>query len=137
MGYRALDTADVEQVLLLHERGEGLRAITRVLQIDRKTVRRYVALARTGRLSLISVAEARALVAVVQRRARRVTEVQHALSWAIADIRRWIGGRLSLCAVRAKLLGRGISVSYSTLRRFAIDECGWATRPRRRAPPSA
>jgi len=43
-----------------------------------------------------------------------------------------VGGdaaRASLAAVHVELTRVGIQISYATLRRFAIEECGWRVRP--------
>ena len=42
MSYREVRVFKVRQVLRLWLRGEGIRAIERMAQLDRKTVRRYV-----------------------------------------------------------------------------------------------
>jgi hypothetical protein len=46
MAYRELFVVEVKEVLRLWARGHGLRHVARATSLDRKTVRRYVAVAR-------------------------------------------------------------------------------------------
>ena len=52
MGSREVSVVSIKEVLRLWLTGHGVRAIARVAQIDRKTVRRYVAAARAVGLSV-------------------------------------------------------------------------------------
>ncbi len=45
MSYREVRVFEVREALRLWLRGEGIRAVERMAQLDRKTVRRYVAAA--------------------------------------------------------------------------------------------
>jgi hypothetical protein len=71
----------------------------------------------------------RAIVAIVRESAATVSELQHALASRRAEIRTLLASRTSLAAVHVALLRSGLPTSYATLRRFAIDECGWRVRP--------
>ena len=46
MAFREVGVHEIREVLRLWLRGEGFRSVARLSQVDRKTVRRYVAAAQ-------------------------------------------------------------------------------------------
>jgi hypothetical protein len=50
MAFREVPMFEIREVLRLWLAGEGLRAIARLVRVDRKTVRRYVAAAEAAGL---------------------------------------------------------------------------------------
>jgi hypothetical protein len=128
--------AIVREVLLLWQRGASIRAIAREAQLDRKTVRRYLRVAEAMRFERwmpIDDDVARAIVAVVRRGPSRVSEAQHQLEAQRERIRSFLAGRMKLATIHAVLFREGLRVSYATLRRFAIAELGFRSRPTRAA----
>ncbi len=129
--YRRIEESIVRDVLRRWQAGESLRTIARATAVDRKTVRRYVRVAEAIRLAQHAELDDEtvvAIVAVVRQPTETVTELQFALACKRADIRASLAARVSLAAVHAELLRLGIQTSYATLRRFAIEECGWRVR---------
>ena len=137
MSYRFIDEALVRDLLRRWQSGESLHAIARATGIDRKTVRRYARVAEAVRMAATSPLDDETIsgiVWVVQRPPLRVSEGQHALASQHGRIRSWLAMRASLTDIHARLERLGITTSYATLRRFAIDECGFRVRtsgPRR------
>ena len=131
MGYRRIEETVVRELLRRWLAGESLRGLARATGLDRKTVRRYVRVAQAVRLAATSAVDeetVRAIVWVVRQPARTVSETQHALACERARIRAWLSLRMSLSDVHAHLARAGVKISYATLRRFAIDACGWRVR---------
>jgi hypothetical protein len=129
--FRRLEEGAVRDVLERWQAGESLRSIARTTGCDRKTVRRYVHVAEAIRLmpdAALDDETVRAISAVVRESAAAVTELQHTLTSRRAEIRACLATRASLAAVHLLLEHAGIRTSYATLRRFAIEECGWRVR---------
>lgn len=132
MGYRHIDESVVRALLGRWLGGESLRSIARGTGVDRKTVQRYVQVAQAVRLVEMSALDDEtlsAIVRVVRRPADTVSEAQHVLARERERIRGWLSVRMSLSDVHAHLARVGVETSYATLRRFAIDACGWRVRP--------
>jgi DNA-binding CsgD family transcriptional regulator len=132
--YRELTMMEVREVLRRIVAGQGLREIARQTGLDRKTVRRYAR--AVGEIELTAEAlhdEAmvHALSASVQERELPpLSEQREQLAAQRARIESWLGGRqpLKLSKVHVLLTRDGVSASYATLRRFAMDELGWGRR---------
>jgi hypothetical protein len=134
MAYREIAMWEILEVLRRVHRGEGQRAIQRVTGHGRATIRRWVVCAtELGWVPLVQgpdetmarqVAERMQPVAV--SRAPGESEAQLALHRE--RIRAWLapdasGRGLRLSKVH-QLLGRqGVSVPYSSLHRFAVQQC--------------
>ena len=131
MAYRRVDESVVHELLRRWSAGEGLRTIARATGLDRKTVRRYAKVADALRLAAASPVDEEtvaAVVSVVHHSVDTVSETQHALASERERIRGWLALRVSLADVHARLALGGLRISYATLRRFAIEACGWRVR---------
>jgi transposase len=132
--YRELTMMEVRDVLRRILAKQGLRDIARQTGLDRKTVRRYAEAAKNAELSAETLhddALVGAIIASVQERELPPLSEQRAQLLAQrARIEAWLGGRppLKLTKVHVLLTRDGMSASYATLRRFAIDELGWGKR---------
>lgn len=137
MAFRELTMMDVKEVLRRLVAGHGLRRIARETGIDRKTVRRYADAARDAGVE----AEQALDDACVHEVARRVqsrelpakSDERVELEAHRERIKSWLAGTaehapLRLTKVHALLGRQGVDVSYSTLRRFAVDELDWRKR---------
>lgn len=126
-----MTAALLREVLVQWQGGASLRAIARATSVDRKTVRRYVAVLRAMRRERwmrIDDDVVQAVASVMRRRPLRVTQTQHALLVRRERIRTWLSMRMKLSRIHAALVHEGVRVSYATLRRFAIAELGWRAR---------
>jgi hypothetical protein len=118
---------DVQRVIACWQVTRSARATARHLGIDRKTVARYVAAARS-----LGVGSDRALtegeLAAVLTQSRAAPERP---GWEALQAHRELLAPLvaedppSLRGVHQRLAERGVRVAYSTLRRFAQREIGW------------
>jgi transposase len=132
--YRELTMMEVKEVLRRLAAGQGLRDIARQTGVDRKTVRRYADAAKGGELTLETIPDdalVHAIIADVQRRELPPLSEQRAqLMEQRARIEGWLQGSppLKLTKVHVLLTRGGVSASYATLRRFAMDELGWGKR---------
>jgi hypothetical protein len=127
-----MKSAIVLDVLLRWQAGGSIRAIARETRLDRKTVRKYLAVARTMRLErwmAIDEEVAVALTHAVRRAPSRVSETQQRLEAERELLLRCLAHRMNLTRIHAALGRLGVRVSYATLRRFAIAELGWRARP--------
>jgi transposase len=137
MGFREVPVFEVKEVLRLWLRGEGLRAIERRADIDRKTVRRYVEAAaavgveRTGGEAQLSDEVLGAILERVRpQRSDGRGESWHRLEANTEQIKAWIDDEgLSVIKVHALLTRTGVIVPRRTLERFCAELCG----PRRGA----
>jgi transposase len=132
--YRELTMMEVKEVLRRLAAGQGLRDIARQTGVDRKTVRRYAEAAKGGELTLETVQDdalVHAIIASVQGREPPPPSDERAqLEAQRARIEGWLQRRppLKLTKVHVLLARDGVSASYATLRRFAMDELGWGKR---------
>ncbi len=131
MAFREVGVHEIKEVLRLWLRGEGLRSVARLAQVDRKTVRRYVEAARACGLDRAG-GEGQVGDALLSRVAERVRPHRsggHGQSWALLASRQ---ARLEelldqgLTVVRAgELLAReGVVVPERTLHRYALEVLG-------------
>jgi len=136
MGFREVPVYEVKEVLRLWLRGEGLRAIERMADVDRKTVRRYVqaavelGLERSGAESQLSDE----FMALVVERVRPHRHSGHGEAWRVLEahaeqIKAWIDDGLTVVKVHSLLARQGVEVPRRTLERFCAELCG----PRRGA----
>jgi len=132
MGFREVPVYEVKEVLRLWLRGEGLRAIERMADVDRKTVRRYVegaiglGLDRDGGEAQLSDEFLGRLLEVVRpHRHSGHGEAWRTLEGHAEQIRAWIDDE-GLTVVKVhQLLGRqGVLVPRRTLERFCAELCG-------------
>jgi len=141
MAYRKMEPKLVVEVVHRATQGESLRAIARATGLDRKSVRRYLAVARALHLDvgwLLDDEVAAVLTHTVGRRQRGVTEKQHALAQRAERIRGWLAQRVPFMKIVELLAAEGVDVSYATLRRFAVTNLAWRRRaPASRAAPAA
>lgn len=134
--YRELSMTDVREVLRRRHAGQGVREIARETGTDRKTVRRYVAAAEELGLTRESVLDDATVHEVARRVQQRpvmeLSEERKLLETHRERIEEWLGGPepLRLTKVHELLKRMSVDVTYSTLRRFAVDELDW----RRRGP---
>ena len=128
MGYRKLSTADIQELMRRWRAQEGVRQIARETGIDRKTVRRYIAAAKSfsierDRAQDPSAEEIAQITQKVQARpARAPSEAWKQLMPYKDKIAACIDDqqRVRLRSIRALLAREGVNVTYWTLRRFAI-----------------
>ncbi len=147
MAYQEVDMWEVLEVLRRAARGESITQIKQATGRSRKTVRRYVRLAR--KLGWAGDQEpTEDLAGAVQRRLKPVPEesapgVAESRLWPHRErIRLWLEGNgyergLRLTKVHLLLNRQGVQVPYSSLHRFVVKHCGFADRRRltvRRAP---
>jgi transposase len=135
MSFRELTMTDVREVLRRWQSGQSAREIARNGVADRKTAGRYIEAALACGLATDSELSDGVVAEVAQRvQARPLptpTPVRKEIELHRTRIEQWLGGEPPLRLVRVhELLARdGISVAYTTLRRFAHDELGWRERP--------
>jgi hypothetical protein len=135
MGFREVSVVSIREVLRLWLTGHGVRAIARIGQVDRKTVRRYVAAARVVGLSPPDGPEAlsdEVLGAVVElvRPGRRPGG--HGRAWEILSAHRAfledkLDPDLDLTLTKVHTLfvrHTGEAIPYRTLHRFCVQELG-------------
>lgn len=132
MPYREVGMLQIKEVLRLWLAGVPKKRIAALVQVDRKTVRRYIALATEqgltpapgGAITLTDEQLAAVLLAL-----KRDTGRSHGESWArCVEHRAFIEDKLrgaKLSKVRRLLLRQGIEIPYPTLHRFAVTELGY------------
>lgn len=142
MAYRELGMWEVLDVLRRVHRGETRSAIQRATGRSRKTVRRYVAVAaKLGWVPAAGAEPDEALAAAVAQRLRPVPEeaapgdAEAQLAPQQGQLTAWLapadGSRgLRLSKVHALLHRQGIAVSYSSLHRYVVKQCGFHDRRR-------
>lgn len=137
MAYRKLDSVVVEQVLRRWQSGESARSIARAMQLDRKTVGRW--LTSATKLALprdreLTEGEVRSVIRRSRKHAapRPPSDEWVALLAHRERIAAWIvePRPLPLSVVHLMLeRDHGVHASYATLRRFAIRELRWRRVP--------
>ncbi|MDA8040164.1 MAG: hypothetical protein M0Z69_13640 [Actinomycetota bacterium] len=87
MSFREVPVHEVREVLRLWLSGKGYRAIGRMAELDRKTVRRYVEAASNSGLSLEGGPEQLTdeLIGLVCQAVRPVRPEGHGLAWAALE----------------------------------------------------
>ena len=134
---------EILEVLRRVHRGEPYAAIQRATGHTRKTVRRYVRVARAAGWDAAATAPDEALAARVGQRLKPVRKTPTAgdaetrLTPHREQIRQWLaptadGSRgLRLAKVHTLLSRQGVTVPYSSLHRFAVRHCGFQDARRR------
>jgi transposase len=130
MAFREVTMLEVKEVLLRWQKGEGVAPNARHSGVDRKTVRRYVAAAKT--VGVVQGAERvtdeqLAAVLVLLKGSR---EAEHGEAWQRCEAERefiaeTLAKRVKLSKVCKLLARRGCQVPYSTLHRFSVAELGF------------
>ena len=135
MAYREVTMIEAKEVLRLWLSGTGKKKIARWLDLDPKTVRRYVAAAQENGVDTEQGVGALTdeLVDAVLTQRRGSAHRPRGDGWQRCEeqrefIKRHVDDGVRLSKVR-KLLGRqGVHVSYPTLHRWAIAELGFGGR---------
>jgi hypothetical protein len=135
MAYREVTMIEAKEILRLWLSGTGKKKIARWLDLDPKTVRRYVAAAQENGVESEQGVGALTdeLVDAVLTRRRGSAQRPRGDGWQRCEeqrefIKRHVDDGVRLSKVR-KLLGRqGVHVSYPTLHRWAIAELGFGGR---------
>ena len=132
MAFREVAVYEVREVLRLWLRGEGVRATQRLAQVDRKTVRRYVAAAvelgldrAGGEAQLSEVFLGQVLERVRPHRLDGHGDAWRALEDQREQVRAWVDkDGLTTVKVGQLLARRGVIVPARTLDRFVVEVCG-------------
>jgi transposase len=126
---------EIKEVLRLWLAGHSLREVTRLAELDRKTVRRYVqaaqaaGIAREGGDGQLTDEVLGAVVAVVRPdRPRSTGAAWEAIAAQRDQIATWLKQDLTLAKIHMLLGRRGVVVPYRTLHRFAVAELGFGRK---------
>src|SRR5919197_2729407 len=136
MSFREVRVFEVREALRLWLRGEGIRAMERMAQLDRKTVRRYVnaavelGLARADGEGQLTDELIGSVVEVV----RPYRRDGHGEGWALlvanhTQIKHWLDADVTAVKVQRLLARRGVHVPVRTVQRYASDRCGAGRKP--------
>jgi hypothetical protein len=126
MGYRKLATNDIDDLLRRWQAREGVRQIARETGIDRKTIRRYIAAAKTCEIGAEREPSDEDVGRVIKRVQARPPRSPSEAWKKLLPFKDRIAScvdddqRLRLRAARIMLAAEGIHVTYWTLRRFAL-----------------
>ena len=131
MAFREVRVFEVREVLRLWLAGEGLRAIERLVGLDRKTIRRYVAAAEAvglvrggGEEQLTDV-----FVGMVLEAVRPQRTSGHGAAWRLLEanhdqIAAWVKADLTAVKIHELLDRRGVRVPRRTVQRYVLEVCG-------------
>lgn len=134
MAYREVGMVAVREMLRRWQAGDGFRALARAVGVDRATVAEYIRGAMTAGVAREGPAASDAQIAAIlaARRPGRPGALETpSAEWAALGsqqdtIRRWLADDgLRLTKVHRRLTAQGVTVSYSTLYRFARRHCGF------------
>jgi len=132
MSYRELTMIDVREVLRRWAAEQSTRQIAIESGIDRKTVRRYLAVAHELELGAQSEWTDALVHEVAQRVQSRPLQDPSAERSEVAQhrvrVEAWLSQKRPLRLRKVHTLLRrdhGLAASYDTLRRYVIDEFGW------------
>jgi hypothetical protein len=131
VAFREVGVHEVREVLRLWLRGEGFRSVARLARVDRKTVRRYVAVAQAcglgqaggeGQLS-------DELLSAVAERVRPHRTGGHGESWALlaahhARLAELLDAGLTVVKAGELLARDGVVVPERTVHRYALEVLG-------------
>ena len=136
MSFREVRVFEVREVLRLWLRGEALRAIERLTQLDRKTVRRYVNAAVElglvhdgGEDQLSDVFIGSVVEAVRPHRSDGHGEAWRLLRANHDQVKAWLDDGLTAVKVQELLGRRGVVVPRRTVQRYATERCDAGRRP--------
>ena len=132
MAYRELSMIEVQEVLRRYVSGTGLRAIARGTGLDRKTVAKYIRVGTEVGLQPGEPPPTEAQLATIVTALRgpgRPTQPDTgaALQPHQAEIQAWLAEGLRLTKIYRRLQAQGVTLSYSSLYRFAQTHCGFGT----------
>lgn len=126
---------EIREILRLWLEGRGLRVVARLSGTDRKTVRRYVEMARScgvdrdgGACQLTDELLAAVIAGVRRKRPNGKSEAWETVAAQSEQIKAWLDEGLTLTKVHTLLGRRGVVVSYRTLNRYATTELGFGQR---------
>lgn len=134
MSYREINMIEITEVLRRWQAGQSCRSIAQETGLDRKTVGRYLAAARSAELTADTILTEETVhkvaTSVQQRDTLPPSAAWKALEAVRPRIEDWLKGPepLRLTRVQELLVRDGVMVSYTTLRRFAHKELGWKER---------
>ncbi len=136
MPFRELDMIEVKELLRRRAAGHGARRVERETGCDRKTVGRYFAAAdalSVSREREPTDEDVRAVTARVQARPAADPSAEwKQIATHRAQVEKWLALKRPLRLRKIHTLLRrdhGVTASYDTLRRFAIEELGWRKKP--------
>ena len=132
MAYRELSMIEVQEVLRQYSSGAGLRAIARGTGLDRKTVGKFIRAGTTVGLCPGGPPPTEAQLAAVVTALRGPgrppqPDAGAALQPHQAQIQAWLSERLRLTKIYRRLRAQGVTLSYSSLYRFAQTHCSFGT----------
>jgi transposase len=131
MAFREVRVFEVREVLRLWLDDEGFRAIERLSQVDRKTVRRYVTAAEG--LGLVGDGGVEQLsdefVAMVVEAVRPHRSDGHGEAWRLLAaaherIAGWVADDLTGVKIHELLERQGVVVPLRTVQRYVLEVCG-------------
>jgi hypothetical protein len=136
MSYREVRVFEVREALRLWLRGEGIRAVERLAQLDRKTVRRYVksatelGLVRDGGEAQLTDEFIGSVVEAV----RPHRSDGHGQEWRLLvanhdQMKAWLDTEVTAVKVQRLLARRGVVVPRRTVQRYAAEMCGAGRKP--------
>lgn len=131
MAFREVAMFEVKEVIRLFGEGVPKKAIARVVGVDPKTVRSYVAAAEA--LGLAGLLDDDGLARLLRELRIDVVERPHGEAWRRCDehrdaIKKWLDDGVKLTKVRKLLERRGVLVPYPTLHRFAAEQLEFGRR---------
>jgi transposase len=131
MAFREVRVFEVREVLRLWLAGEGVRAIERLVGLDRKTVRRYVSAAEElgvvrdgGEAQLRDELIGMVVEAVRPHRVDGHGEAWRALGANRDQIAAWVEADLTAVKIHELLGRRGVDVPCRTVQRYVLEVCG-------------
>jgi transposase len=131
MAFREVRVFEVREVLRLWLAGEGLRAVERLVGVNRKTVRRYVTVAQE--LGLVRDGGEGQLtdmvIAMVIEVVRPHRTDGHGAAWRLLaahheQIAAWVADDLTGVKIHELLTRRGVTVPRRTVQRYVLEVCG-------------
>jgi hypothetical protein len=138
MAFREVRVFEVREVLRLWLAGEGIRSVERLSQVDRKTVRRYIAAAESVGVSraggddqLSDVVVGMVVEAVRPHRCDGHGDAWRRLGVLDAGVKGWVEDGLTAVKIHELLERRGVEVPLRTVQRYVLEVCG---RSRGRGP---
>jgi transposase len=135
MAYREVTMIEAKEVLRLWMSGMGNKRIARWLDLDPKTVRRYIGAAQEHGIRIEGGAESLTdeIVGAVLAQRRGAAHRPRGESWQRCEeqrdfIKRYLDDGVRLSKVRKLLRRHGVCVPYPTLHRFAVSVLGFGGR---------
>jgi transposase len=134
MSFRELTMIDVREVLRRWQAGQSARQLAREGVVSRRTATRYIEAATEFGLTLDAELTDEAVRAVANRVQERPlpapSETRELLEKQRVRIEQWLqqDSPLTLIRVQELLARDGVTIPYTSLRRYAHDELGWRER---------